>query len=207
MHLTHEEFGRLAGIVSFVAFLPYIIAILRRKTDPNRATWIIWSVVGLLLAWSYRSSGASHTIWVPVSYFIGPFIIMLLTLKYGEKEWTRTDKLCLLAAAVSVPWIFIEPRIALFINISLDFFGAIPTIKKAYHEPEKEDRLAWILWVSGNSLNLLAVEHWTLAEAAYPLYMGTVTPLILALLFRPLLFGRKKRIERKSQPPTRVGET
>ncbi len=195
MHLSHDIIGKLAGLVSFVAFLPYIISILRKKTVPNRAGWIIWTVVGLLLAWSYFSSGATHTIWVPVSYFIGPFIIMLLAIKYGQSGWSRTDKACLLAAAVSVPWIFLEPRVAMIINIGIDLSGAIPTIRKAYLEPKTEDRLSWILWVFGNILNLFALERWTPSQVAYPIYMVTVSSLILVLLFRSILFGSRKTVQ------------
>lgn len=177
--------GQVAGIVSLAAFVPYIIAILRGETKPNRATWWIWTVVGFMLGASYYSSGASHTIWVPVSYAVGPLATALLSIKYSEGGWTRFDQKCLLGAGASLVlwWMFSSPLLALVINIIIDLMGALPTIRKAYREPEKEDRVAWALFFAGNTINLFAVETWTFAIAIYPIYMFLCCGLIAALVF------------------------
>ena len=177
--------GKVAGIVSLVAFVPYILAILRGETKPNRATWWIWTVVGFMLGASYFSSGANHTIWVPVSYIIGPLATAILSIKYSEGGWTRFDKCCLLGAGVSMVlwWMFSSPLIALIINLFIDFMGALPTIRKAYYEPESEDRTAWTLFFAGNTTNLFAVESWTFAIAVYPIYMFFGSGLITAFIF------------------------
>lgn len=177
--------GKVAGIVSLAAFIPYILAILRGETKPNRATWWIWAVVGLMLGASYYSSGANHTIWVPVSYIIGPFVTAILSIKYGEGGWTRFDRSCLLGAGVSMVlwWIFSSPLIALLINLFIDLMGALPTIRKAYHEPESEDRTAWALFFAGNTANLFAVETWMFAISVYPIYMFFGSGIITALIF------------------------
>lgn len=177
--------GRVAGIVSLAAFVPYILAILRGETRPNRATWWIWTVVGFMLGASYYSSGANHTVWVPMSYTIGPLATAILSLKYGEGGWTRFDRSCLLGAGVSAVlwWIFSSPLIALLINLFIDFMGALPTIRKSYHEPEKEDRTAWALFFTGNTANLFAVETWTFAISVYPIYMFIGSGLITTLIF------------------------
>lgn len=177
--------GKVAGIVSLVAFVPYILAILRGETKPNRASWWIWTVVGFMLGASYFSSGANHTIWVPVSFIIGPLAIIILSIKYGEGGWTRFDRYCLIGAGVSVVlwWMFSSPLIALFINLFIDFMGALPTIRKAYNEPESEDRTAWMLFFAGNIVNLFAVESWTLTIAAYPIYMFFASGLITVFIF------------------------
>ena len=183
--------GKVAGVVSLVAFVPYIIATLRRQTKPNRATWWIWTVVGLMLGASYWSSGANHTIWVPASYIIGPLATAILSLRYGEGGWTRFDRYCLIGAGVSAVlwWVFSSPLVALSINLCIDCAGALPTVRKAYANPEGEDRLAWIMFFAGNSINLLAIEHWNFAIASYPVYMFFGSGIITALILRP----RKKR--------------
>jgi len=180
--------GMMAGALSLVAFIPYILAILKKETVPNQATWFIWTIVGLMLGTSYYSSGAQHTIWVPISYIIGPFVTFLFSLKYGEKGWTRFDKGCLVGTVFSlIFWlIFQSPLIALSINLFIDALGALPTVRKSYYLPESEDRLAWTLFFLGNLLNLFAVEHWIFSIAAYPIYMfvgsGAIT---LLIYFRP----------------------
>ncbi|MEK7478584.1 MAG: hypothetical protein AAB626_01510 [Patescibacteria group bacterium] len=177
--------GKVAGIISLVAIVPYVLAILRGETKPNRATWWIWLVVGLMCVASYHSSGANHTIWVPVSYVIGPFTVAILSIKYGEGGWTPFDRWCLLGAGMSIVlwWVFNSPLIALLINLFIDLMGSLPTIRKAYHKPESEDRTTWILFCAGNTANLFAVERWTFAIAVYPIYMLAGSGLITIFLF------------------------
>lgn len=184
--------GLVAGILSLAAFIPYILAILRKETKPSRASWWIWTVVGFLLGASYYSSGANHTIWVPVSYIVGPFATAILSLKYGEGGWNRFDRICIFGAGASVVlwWMLSSPLVALVINLFIDFMGALPTIRKSYYEPEGENRTAWTLFFTGNTVNLFAIEAWTFAIAAYPIYMFLGTGAIAALLF---LRPRKKK--------------
>lgn len=53
--------GQISGLLSLAAYITYGIAILRGTTKPSRST-----------------------IWIALSYIIGPLIIALLSLKYGE---------------------------------------------------------------------------------------------------------------------------
>ncbi len=177
--------GKVAGFVSLVAFIPYILAILRGKTRPNRAIWWIWTVVSLMLGASYYSSGANHTIWVPVSYNIGSFATAILSIEYDKGGWTRFDRSCLLGAGVSAVlwWMFSSPLVALLINLFIFFVAALPTIRKAYHEPESADRTAWALFFAGNTANLFAVETWTFAISVYSIYMFLGSGIIATLIF------------------------
>lgn len=196
MKFDTATFGMVAGVVSLVAFIPYIISIIRGKTKPNRASWWIWTIVGFMLASSYSASGAKDTMWVALSYLIGPLLTALLAIKYGEGGWTRFDRACIACAAMSaILWfVFDSPLLALLINLIIDGAGALPTIKKTYTEPENEDRLSWALFFAGNTLNLFAVNPWTFAIAIYPLYLFIGCGIITAQVF----FRRRGQ---KSAPP------
>ena len=85
--LNNADFvGKLLGIMLLIAFVPYVLAILRGKTKPNRSTWLICTIVAFLLGFIYYSE-VSHTLWVPVSYIMGPLIVVILSFKYGEDEY------------------------------------------------------------------------------------------------------------------------
>ena len=60
--IDHSLLGKIAVALSFLAFVPYVLATLRGKTRPNRATWIIWSAVGVTLLASYAVAGARETL-------------------------------------------------------------------------------------------------------------------------------------------------
>jgi hypothetical protein len=186
-------FGIVAGIISLAAFVPYILSILRGETKPNRASWLIWTVVGGMLAVSYRESGAGDAIWVPVSYVVGPLATFIASLRYNDGEgWSGLNKLCIIASAGSfVLWLVLfsffgknpgVPLTVMYINIFIDGMGALPTLRKSFHEPESEDRLTWALFITGNTLNLLAVDYWSVETGSYPLYMFVVSGMIAFLV-------------------------
>jgi hypothetical protein len=177
--------GLAAGIIAFLAYVVYIISILRGGSKPNRTTWWIWAFMGLVLALSYQFSGAENTIWVPYVEFLGPFAIALLSIKYGEGgPAEKTDLFCLLGAIFSVIlWlIFKNPVVALVTNLAIDSFAIIPTIKKSYLRPEGEDFWAWFGTGVADSLNFFAVEKFTFAILIYPIYMLLSDLIIIFIL-------------------------
>lgn len=185
-----ETFARLAGIVAgilpVVALIPYVISVRRGDTKPNRATWWIWTLVGILTIASYRSSGADQTIWLAVAYAFCPFVIAIFSIRYGQGGWDRTDRACLLLTGISliVWWALQSALAALLIHIFIDFLGLIPTLKKVYFQPRTESRLAWTLAWSGCVINMFAVEEWTLAIAAHPIYHLLSSFAVVVLIWR-----------------------
>ena len=185
--------GAIAGCIYLLGFIPYLIAINQGKVKPNRATWWIWTIVGFILVFSYRSSGADNSIWVPVSAAVCQLIIAIASLKYGEGGWNSFDLTCLIGAVVSLWlwWWFKSPLIALTINITIDFLGALPTIKKSYYKPQTEAPFPWTLFWSASLLNLFVVENFSFELFAYPFSFFSVTTVILFLLLLPRLQQKK----------------
>src|SRR3989344_3452387 len=185
---TKELVGIIAGILSFSAYFLYIFTTIFGKTKPNRATWWILTLIGLMIASSYYVGGARATIWVALSYVLGPFMIAVLSLKYGDGKWERLDKWCCVVALVSLPIWYISRSagLGLIINIFLDFLALLPTIKKSYLRPGGEDRVAWTLESFAGLLNLFAVEKWVFVVALYHVYLIIVNGAITFLLYRPL---------------------
>lgn len=178
--------GEIAGVISFAGFFPYVQHLFKHGHPPQRTGWLIWSVVGGLLFFSYWFSGATHSLWVPALGFIGPFGVWLLSLKYGIGGWEREDQICLAGAAISlVAWVMTgSPVVAMALSLVTDGFGSWLIIRRAYAKPGSESRLAWVLWTTANTLNLFAIPHFTLIMAGYPAYAAVVAGVILASTFR-----------------------
>jgi hypothetical protein len=187
--------GAIAGILSIGGFIPYWWAIWQGKTRPNRATWCIWTIVGIIIAFSYRASGAESTIWVPITYAIGPFCTALLSFKFGEDSWAKLDTICLLGVAIGlILWVmYRSPVLTLGINIGIDFLGALPTIRKSFREPYSEDLFSWLLFWLANTINMLAIDRWEIQIVVYPLYMVVVTTAICWCLWRGRWQRKKQR--------------
>ncbi len=187
-------FGMIAGAFSIVCYVPYIISILKGKTRPSRTTWFIWTILSTVISFSLYFSGAWQTIWLPICGGIGQGIVAILSIKYGEGGWTRFDRFCLSCVAIGLVlwWQFNAPLVSLLLNILVDIFGVLPTIKKTYYEPETEDMLTWALYLIGSSFNLLAVESISFQFLVFPIYIFSVNAIMVGLILRPKLRIRKR---------------
>ena len=185
MHNIHEILGIIAGILALLGYIPYIISIISGKTRPNKATWVIWSIVGALLAFSFLAEGDKNAIWLPLGYFLGPLIIAVLSLRYGYSVWGKLDKICIIAAIISIlPWVVLkDATLTLLINVLIDSTGALPTIVKSYREPKSEDFSAWLIFFIANTTQLFAISDWNIA-AIYPIYLFLLAGTIVILLLK-----------------------
>lgn len=177
--------GIAAGVLSILGYIPYIISMWRGQTKPNKATWFIWTIVGGLLAFSYIAEGDQNSIWLPLSYFVGPFIIAILSLRYGYTKWSRLDTFCIMAALISIiPWMLSDnAKLTLLINIMIDAAGAIPTLIKTYYKSESEDFSAWAIFFAANTIQLFAIKTWNIASL-YPIYLVLLASTITLFIVR-----------------------
>src|SRR3989344_1300311 len=101
-------FGLAAGLFNLVAFVPYILSIFgwrlswsksifeqTTRTKPNRASWFIWAFVGAVILPAYSHSGAHETVWVAAALVVGPCVVAILSIKYGEGGLSAFDQVCL----------------------------------------------------------------------------------------------------------------
>ncbi len=168
-----EIAGFAAGVVSLISYIFYYRSIFRRQTIPNRVTWFLLTIVNILICTSYYALGARATLWIPLSYLVGCFGIFILSLKYGEKKWTRFDLICLSGAAISLlVWVLsANALLSLLLNILIDFFGILPTIRKVYLYPRTEAFFPWLLVCIASVLNMFAITEWRFAIWIYPAYL------------------------------------
>ena len=152
-----------------------------------------------MIATSYYAGGARETIWAAFSYVLGPLIVAVLSIRFGEGGWTNLDKFCLVAAAVSIFIWFMtgSPGIALASNLLIDALGVVPTLKKSWLNPETENRTGWTIGSMGAFVNLFAVDAWANPEIfVYPVYMMVNTGLIAGFVWfspfrKPTDFSRR----------------
>ena len=143
---------RLAGIssavLSTVAFLPYIIDTLRQRTQPQRASWLIWSVLGSIALLSQVYEGATTSLWFAGVQVGVSFIVLIISIWIGTGKFLSKSDYHILGAAVTgmVTWYFTETAAyALAITISISLLGGMATAVKAYKEPDSETLLTWVM--------------------------------------------------------------
>jgi len=178
-------YGQIATTIITIAYLPYIFSIFQNKTSPNRTTWLVLFLIGIITFIAYKEIGANATLGVALANVIGPFIIFILSLKFGEGWEDMSDLKYLIFSLIAIIlWqIYQSPFIGLIFNLLADSIAFIPTIQKSYFRPKSEDLLTWCLFAIGNIINLFAIEQWSFDIAIYPVYILIAEGIVFLLLF------------------------
>ena len=86
--------GLLAAVFGLVAGVDYIFRIFGRTifgwrktapTHPRAATWLVWAVMGLILASAYSSSGARETAWSAWAMAVEFVVVAVLAIIYDSR--------------------------------------------------------------------------------------------------------------------------
>jgi hypothetical protein len=185
--LSAESIGAWSGGLVFLSIIPYAIRTYERKIQPVPTTWSLWSLIGLAVLLTYRSSGAEANAWPAVFGFVNPILITILSV-WRQAEWrkpTLSERFCFLFGLASLAmWIFIRrnanlAQYALYVAIAADICAAIPTILFVWRQPDRDRPFSWMVFAMGYFLAILAIPQDTVANWILPLYM-TVVSLVVA---------------------------
>jgi hypothetical protein len=110
--------------------------------------------------------------------------VVVLGLKYGDKEFELLDIACQVAALVGlVLWfIFNSPAIAVIAAIVIDLVGALPTIKHAWQKPAEETWITFMLSGTGAFFAVMAATSTKITAIAGPIYLVAFNFLITGVL-------------------------
>ena len=187
MNWIFSYLGEIAGALTLLAFVPFIIAILQKKAKPSIITWTTLTIMNILLIKSYYDSGARTTLWLPIAFLIGDIVICLLSFKYGEKIITKIDKICIGLIVINILSILLlsyNKDIVLSLSIVTLSIGAFPTIKKSWLRPWGENKTAWSMFATAAILNVIAIQNWSsIAIIAHPIYAFTFDVSVAMILW------------------------
>jgi hypothetical protein len=180
----------VSGIVLLIAFIPYIKAIVRRETSPRKATWLIWASCDIIILAGMLVQHKVNGLLVGAVF--GASTTFVLSLLYGEKGWTKRDKVCItLATLAIVLWrYFGDSNVGIALSSTALFIAAWPTYLSAWERPENEDRKAWVIFNASSLLGVLAIPHLTFADAVPPIVFLTIDCPMLYLIFVRPYFAR-----------------
>jgi hypothetical protein len=182
-------FAILSSITAVACFIPYIRDIFKGKTKPHIYSWFIWTVLQTIGAISMFSIGAG---WGIASISIGAVLcsfIFILSFKYGTHNIKTFDAVCLIGALIAIVFYFFlhSPIISILIITLIDFVGFLPTMRKAYEEPETETLSTYILSSFSSILALFAFSIFTFSNSVYIISLIITNSICAGII----LFSRK----------------
>lgn len=177
--------GLIAGALSALAYIPYIMDAVARRTQPCRATWLIWTVLASISAASnlYEGAGASM-IFIAVQV-VGTAVIFGLSMTRGYGHYLSVKNVVLLTAAaigLAAWWQTDSALYALCISIGISALGGGATIWKAFRVPQSETLSMWVISAVAAGFGVISVGRFDTLLLAYPAYLlALYTAIVVAM--------------------------
>lgn len=183
-----------AAIASLLAAGLYIRAMIKGKARPNRVTWLMWSIAPFIATAAEIYSGVT---WAVIPVFMtgfAPFLIFCAS--FFTKAYWRLSKFDYFCGGVSalalVLWVVtMEPILSIILAIAADAIASIPTLKKAWRNPETESVWPFLTGIFNAVAALLVAVTWSFNEVSFPLYLLGLNILLVLVVHRirtPLKF-------------------
>ncbi|SRR6266404_2447323 len=185
--------GLFGGVVKLAYVVPYLYEIFKKGVRPNRASWLIWFILGLIAFFSQQAKGASNSLFMTGAEIIATFCIFTTSIFKGEGGFNSFDIFALLGAGAGLLlWaVFHQPLLALLAVVFIEVMALLPTLKKSYLDPARESKLAFIFSGTGSLITCFAVGQWNFALLLYPVYLVFANYLIVLVSF----LGQKKNYD------------
>lgn len=186
-----EVLGVIAVILTFIGYVPYIRDILRGKTHPHLYSWFLWGLITIIIFALQISDNAGPGAFVTLTAGVLCVVVLVLGIKYGKKDITTLDTLLLLLTLVAVAvWLFAKQPLLSVVLITLaDLLAFVPTVRKSWNNPHTETLVHYQINSFRFILAILALSHYSLITALYP-----VTWMAANGLFAALLVLRRRRV-------------
>ena len=165
--------GILTIIIAVVSYSLYLRDMFKGKTKPHSVTWLVWGLLNSFIFFEQINNGAGAGAWVTGAAAVANMLIFALSLKYGEKQITRLDLSCLLAAiAILIFWVqTADTMLAIILACAIFIVGFIPTIIKAWRRSQEETTMTFALNGLKFFIALFALQSFTIVTALYPVVL------------------------------------
>lgn len=184
--------GVIAIVLTLVGYIPYLRDIIKGKTKPHIYSWFLWGFVALI-AFALQTSGkAGIGAFVTVAASLTCFLIVILGLKNGKKDITKSDTVFFVAALFAlVIWVFAKQPVVSVILISvIDMLGFAPTIRKSWNNPYSETLFTYLLNSFRHGLSIVALQNYSVVTWLFP-----ATWAVANGLFGLMLIIRRKQLK------------
>jgi Ca2+/Na+ antiporter len=178
-----EVLGAIAFIISIWGSVVYILSIFRGETKPHLYTWVVFSILTCIAFVAQLSDNAGPGAWMMGATTLSCLSVAILSLKYGNKNHTKSDKIALFASlAAIIPWLLTQDPLLSVIMISLiDGIVMYPTIRKSWSQPYQENLPTY--WIANlkNIIALFALTNFSLITSLYLISIMVVNTTLIAV--------------------------
>lgn len=194
------HFVLLSVAIALTGACTYAWSTIRGRTEPNRVSWLMWSVAPTLAFLSELRQGVGLQALATLMLGLGPLVVLAASFANPRSVWRlgAFDLGCGVASCVGLAlWAATDnDTVALVAFIAADQLAGLPTLVKAWRAPTTESPSAYIAGVTATSLALATASPFSSSQVAFPLVVlafdSTVLTLVLTRL-GPRLAGQLRQ--------------
>src|SRR3989339_7337 len=178
----------LGALAQAIGIYCYIKETIKGNTQPNKVSWLLWSIAPLIAAVASFADGARLSV-VPVFMAgFGPLVVFVASFINPKSYWKleKFDYMCgLFSLLALVFWgITKTPAVAIIFAIVSDILASLPTFIKSWRHPESETITPYYTGIFCYLTSFFAIKFWVFSEIAFPIYLVIASGLFVFALLR-----------------------
>lgn len=164
--------GMLAGLASLVGTAPYVRDVVARSTRPQRGTWLIWSLLAVVVCLSQRADGATWSVVMAAAHAAGNGLVLALAVRLGIGGLSRQELMLVAVAGAGVTgWLVADdPLVATVCVVVADLIAVAMMVPKTWRDPDSETLSTFALASAGGALAAASVGALEPSLLLYPAY-------------------------------------
>jgi hypothetical protein len=164
--------GVAAAFIGLADMAPYVRDTLRRSTRPHRGTWLIWTVLAVVVSLSQHADGGSWSVAMAVAQAATNGLVLALAIRCGVGGVSALDLTLIAFAGAGVAgWLLAgDPLLATACVVAADLIAAGMMVPKTWRDPGSET-LSTFAWAGlAGALSAAAVGTLEPSLLLYPVY-------------------------------------
>lgn len=183
--MIDPRFIYLAIFLALAGMSVYVRDTLRGDTSPNRVTWSLWGVEGVLIFVVEVQQHVGLASLMTLTLGLVPLVVVAASFRSPHHAW-RVGRFDVFCGALSVLglifWCIVDQAtVALVSFVVADQVAALPTLRKSWIAPSTESSGAFFLGFANCAITVLTLKHLTTAGVLFPGCI-LVTDLIIGVL-------------------------
>jgi len=182
-----SRFIYLAAAIALYGVYDYIRSTLRGDTLPNRVSWGLWGLEGVLGFVDELQQHVGPAAYMTLMFGVVPLMVVAASFVSRHGVW-RIDGFDIVCGVISLLGILFwgvvgQATIALIAFISADQVAALPTIRKSWRAPETESSKIFVAGIFNAAITLFTLRHFTTGGVVFPgavLVCDTVVAVLIA---------------------------
>jgi hypothetical protein len=184
--MISEYFVILGFAIQIIGSFGYCLDTLRGKIQPNRITWLLWSLIPMVAFFAQRSQGVEMQSLMTFSVGFIPLFVLLASFFNAKAVWKlgKFDFICgfLSLLGILLWYITKEGNIAIIFSIAADFLAAIPTVIKSYTHPQSESINNYFAAILNSIITILTIKKFDFANSSFAFYILFINSFIFFLV-------------------------